>query len=73
MSNDVVTASPADSVLDAARRLEDAHVRHLPILDDGLIAGIVSIRDLFAVLVDDADDTSVVVVPSGTRVMVSSA
>jgi CBS domain-containing protein len=70
MSNDLVTASPADSVLDAARRLEEAQVRHLPILDNGLIAGIVSIRDLFAVLVDGAGDPTVVVVPSGTRIMV---
>jgi CBS domain-containing protein len=32
-------------------------VRHLPVLDDGLIAGIVSIRDLFEVLVNDARQT----------------
>jgi CBS domain-containing protein len=69
MSNDLVTASPDDTVLVAARRMEDAQVRHLPVLEDGLIAGILSIRDLFTVLVDDAQDPSVVVVRSGTRVM----
>ena len=70
MSNELVTASLRDeSVLVAARRMEEAQVRHLPVLDEGRIAGIVSMRDLFTVLVDDADD-STVIVSSGTRVMV---
>jgi CBS domain-containing protein len=70
MSSDLVIASSDETVLAAARRMEDAQVRHLPVIDDGRIAGIVSIRDLFTVLVDDADDPSVVVVRSGTKVMV---
>jgi CBS domain-containing protein len=70
MSSDLITVSPDDSVLAAAQRMEGAQVRHLPVLHDGQIAGIVSIRDLFAVLVDGERDPSVVVVRSGTRVMV---
>jgi CBS domain-containing protein len=70
MSNDLVTVAPDDSVLVAARRMEEAQVRHLPVLDNGRIAGMVSIRDLFAVLVGEAHDPSVVVVRSGSRVMV---
>ena len=70
MTNDLVTVAPDDSVLVAARRMEEAQVRHLPVLDNGRIAGIVSIRDLFAVLVGEVHDPSVVVVRSGTRVMV---
>jgi CBS domain-containing protein len=70
MSNDLVTASPDESVLDAARRMEDAQVRHLPVLDAGLIAGIVSMRDLFAVLLDDGREPTEVVLRSGMRVVV---
>lgn len=70
MSGDLVSASPGDSVLEAARRMEEAQVRHLPVLDEGLIAGIVSMRDLFTVLVDEVHDPDVVTVRSGTRVMV---
>jgi CBS domain-containing protein len=70
MSNDLVTVSPDESVLDASRRMEDAQVRHLPVLDDGRIAGIVSIRDLFTVLVAEVHDPAVVIVRSGTKVMV---
>lgn len=69
MSNDLVTASPDDSVLEAARLMQDAQIRHLPVLDDALIAGMVSMRDLFAVLLD-LQDPDVVVVRSGTKVMV---
>jgi len=69
MSNDLVTASPDDSVMEAARRMEDAQVRHLPVLDEGDMAGIVSMRDLFTALVD-AHDPAVVIVRSGTKVMV---
>ena len=53
MSNDLVTVAPDDLVLVDARRMVDAQVRHLPVLDDGLIAGIVSMRDLLTVLVGD--------------------
>lgn len=70
MSNELVVASPGEPVLEAARRMDEARVRHLPVLDEGRIAGIVSMRDLFTVLVDDVHDPSVVIVRSGTRVMV---
>jgi CBS domain-containing protein len=72
MTTDVVTVGPHDSVLSAATQMRDAGVRHLPVLDDeGRIAGMVSIRDALDVLVQAcADDSDVVVVPSGTRVVV---
>ena len=52
MTSDVVTVGPEESIRAAARRMHDDQIRHLPVLDDGAIAGIVSIRDLLAVLVD---------------------
>ena len=70
MSSDLVTAAPEESVLETALRMDDAQVRHLPVVEDGRIAGIVSMRDLFTVLVNDAHDPTVVTVPSGTRVQV---
>ena len=72
MAGDLVTAPTTASVVEAARTMAEADVRHLPVLDGDLIAGVVSIRDLVAVLAD-AVDTDVVVVPSGTRVVVRSA
>jgi CBS domain-containing protein len=71
MTTDLVTAHPDDSVLDTARRMVEAQVRHLPVIDEDKIAGFVSMRDLFEVLLDVAShEEDVVVVPSGTRVVV---
>jgi CBS domain-containing protein len=59
MSQDLVTAPPEAPILEAARIMREAQVRHLPILSEGnLIAGIVSMRDLFEVLLRDAEDRS---------------
>lgn len=46
MVKPVVTATPNASVAEARRLLEKARVRHLPVLDGGLLVGIVSDRDL---------------------------
>jgi CBS domain-containing protein len=71
MTTDLVTAHPDDTVLDTARRMVEAQVRHVPVVKEGSIAGFVSIRDLFEVLLDVAShEEDVVVVPSGTRVVV---
>lgn len=46
MSRDVVTASPADGLDELMARMTDRRVRHLPVVADGRLVGIVSIGDL---------------------------
>ncbi len=71
MATDLVTAHPDDLILDVARRMIEAEIRHVPVIDGDRIAGFVSMRDIFEVLVDVAShEHDVVVVPSGTRVLV---
>ena len=71
MTTDLVTAHPDDRILDVARRMVEAQIRHLPVVEEDKIAGFVSMRDLFEVLLDvAAHEEDVVVVPSGTRVVV---
>jgi len=70
MTQELTTAQVEDTVLDAARRMREAEVRHLPVLQGNLLAGVVSMRDLFWVLLEVAGEDDVVVVPSGTRVVV---
>jgi CBS domain-containing protein len=70
MAGDVITIEGDETILAAARAMVDADIRHLPVLRDGLIAGMVSIRDVVAVLADALGDEDVVVVPSGSRVVV---
>jgi CBS domain-containing protein len=73
MAGDLVTVQADASCLTAARSMVEADVRHLPVLQGRLIAGIVSIRDVVPVLLEGLDrDEDVVVVPSGTRVVVRS-
>jgi CBS domain-containing protein len=54
MTTDVVTTSPDTSVRDAARTMAQHWIRHLPVVDNGRLVGIISQRDVtgvFAALV----------------------
>ena len=73
MAGDLVTVQAEESVLEAARAMAEAGIRHLPVLQGHLIAGMVSIRDLLPILADAVGDEDIVVVPSGTRVVVRSS
>ena len=73
MSGDLVTTPPDATIVSAARLMTVADVRHLPVLQDGLIAGLLSIRDVLPVLTAAVVDDEVVIVPSGTRVIVRGA
>jgi CBS domain-containing protein len=52
MTADVVTCTPDDQAADLARVMTDRRVRHLPVVIDGALAGIVSIGDLVKVRID---------------------
>lgn len=54
MTTDLVTARPDESILAVAQQMLAAEVRHLPVLDNGAIAGFVSMRDVVAVLAGSA-------------------
>jgi CBS domain-containing protein len=46
MSADVITVTSADSVQGALELMTEHHIRHLPIVDDDNVVGVVSIGDL---------------------------
>jgi acetoin utilization protein AcuB len=48
MTRTVVSASPDTPVSEAIQLIDDGDIRHLPILEDGRLIGIVSDRDLRA-------------------------
>jgi CBS domain-containing protein len=54
MTKDVLTAAPQDGIDSAMARMTDRRIRHLPILDDDMLIGIVSIGDLVKAKIDDA-------------------
>ena len=58
MTKDVLTISPNTSAHEAARHMAARWIRHLPVVDNGSVVGVVSQRDLvgvFAALVPDPD------------------
>jgi CBS domain-containing protein len=71
MAGDLVTVQSDATVVAAARAMVEADVRHLPVMEGNLIAGVVSVRDIVAVLAAAVTDEDVMVVPSGTRVVVA--
>ncbi len=46
MTSDVVTVGPNDNVSKCMEIITENHVRHLPVIEDGVLLGIVSIGDL---------------------------
>jgi CBS domain-containing protein len=46
MTRDVITVAPGDSVEDCLEIMTKNHVRHLPVIEDGRMVGLVSIGDL---------------------------
>jgi CBS domain-containing protein len=53
MSRELVVAAPTEDVLSAIQKMHSIGSRHLPIVDDGKLVGMISIRDLLEV--DDRD------------------
>lgn len=57
MSSPVITIGPEDTVVEAAKRLDEYTVKRLPVVnDDGKLLGIVSRRDLLAVFLRKDED-----------------
>ncbi len=52
MRADPLTVEPQTDVLDCMRLCTDSRVRHLPVVDDGKVIGIISIGDLVKAVID---------------------
>ena len=50
MTADLVTAAPDDTIASVGVLMRDAGVRHVPVAVGGTVVGVVSIRDVLAVL-----------------------
>ena len=46
MSSNVITVAPTDSVQNALEVMTEHHIRHLPVVDNTTVVGVVSIGDL---------------------------
>ena len=57
MSTDLVTVTPTDSVNHCLRVMTDHRVRHLPVVADGSVVGVLSIGDLVKQVIAEQEDT----------------
>jgi CBS domain-containing protein len=57
MSSPVLTVSPDNSVQDCMRLMTERRIRHLPVLDAGRVAGMVSIGDLVKAVIEEQQQT----------------
>ncbi|HZI98912.1 MAG TPA: CBS domain-containing protein [Actinomycetales bacterium] len=56
MTSDVHTCTPQATVVDVMRTMTDQRVRHIPVVVDGRLAGIVSIGDVVKHRIDELTD-----------------
>ena len=52
MSEDVVIGEPEEPVIDIAARMDEERVRHVAVVEGGVVVGVVSARDVLGALVD---------------------
>jgi CBS domain-containing protein len=57
MSTDVITASSTDGVEPTLSVMTDNRIRHLPVVDDGKVAGMISMGDLVKDIIDNQQST----------------
>jgi CBS domain-containing protein len=55
MTAEVHTCSPAASVHELAQTMTDHRVRHVPVVEDGTLIGIVSIGDVVKARLDELE------------------
>jgi len=53
MTTELVTASPTQSVNDCMTLMSERRIRHLPVVVDGRVAGMISIGDLVQAIISD--------------------
>jgi CBS domain-containing protein len=52
MTLDLAFATPSDTIDAVATRMLENEIRHLPVLENGLVVGVISERDVLAMLTD---------------------
>ena len=53
MTSELITVEPHDHIDDCVSLMKKHHIRHLPVKDDGVVVGVLSLRDLFSAIIDE--------------------
>lgn len=57
MTMNPITVSPSDSIEHCMQLMTDKHIRHLPVMDNAKVAGMVSIGDVVKFIIADQKQT----------------
>ena len=57
MTREVVTVSQHDRISDCVDLMIEHHIRHLVVVDEGVVTGMLSLRDLFVEIIDEQSET----------------
>ncbi len=57
MSPQVITVTPAQSIEECMQLMTDRRIRHLPVLEEGSVVGLVSIGDIVRSIIEDQRST----------------
>lgn len=57
MSTRVITAYPGQSIAECMKLMNERHIRHLPVVQEGELIGVLSIGDVIKALLSDKDRT----------------
>ena len=57
MSSNVISVSSSESVEDSLAVMTDNHIRHLPIVDENMVIGVLSLGDLVKTIINDQQST----------------
>ena len=58
MTREVQTCTPSDKVHEIMRRMTEGRIRHLPVIEDGALAGIISIGDIVKRRLEELEEES---------------
>ena len=57
MTTRLISVTSAMHIDDCVALMKRHHIRHLPVIDDGEVTGVLSLRDLFSAIIDEQADT----------------
>ena len=57
MTREVVTVASRDRVSECVDLMTSHHIRHLVVVDEGVVTGMLSLRDLFNEIIDEQSET----------------
>ena len=57
MTSNVISATSSHHIDDCVALMKEHHIRHLPVIDEGTVTGMVSLRDLFSAIIDEQAST----------------